>query len=107
MTAGSPSRSRPGPPCPWGRPAVGDVLGRGSDLRTHRGELVCRLLPRIEYGELVLGLDQAARHREAHLPEANESDFHGVIPFTSSLRAKRSNPFFLCAARWIASLRSQ
>jgi hypothetical protein len=26
---------------------------------------------------------------------------------SSSLRAKRSNPFFLYAARWIASLRSQ
>jgi uncharacterized protein (DUF1330 family) len=24
-----------------------------------------------------------------------------------SLRAQRSNPFFLCSARWIASLRSQ
>jgi hypothetical protein len=27
----------------------------------------------------VPGLDQAARHREAHLAEANESDFHDVI----------------------------
>jgi hypothetical protein len=30
----------------------------------------------------------------------------GATPSTS-LRAKRSNPFFLYAARWIASLRSQ
>ncbi len=27
--------------------------------------------------------------------------------YRSSLRAQRSNPFFLCVARWIASLRSQ
>jgi hypothetical protein len=26
------------------------------------------------------GLDQPARHREAHLPEADESDIHDVIP---------------------------
>jgi hypothetical protein len=51
------------------------------------------------------GLDQPARHREAHFSEADESDFHGDV---SSVRhCERSNPFFLAAARWIASLRSQ
>jgi hypothetical protein len=30
-----------------------------------------------------------------------------LCSFGLSLRAKRSNPFFLYAARWIASLRSQ
>ena len=29
------------------------------------------------------------------------------VQLTPSLRAQRSNPFFLCSARWIASLRSQ
>jgi len=35
--------------------------------------------------------------------------FASALPIAtqSSLRAKRSNPFFLYAARWIASLRSQ
>jgi len=35
---------------------------------------------------------------------SNSHDGSGVKP---SLRAQRSNPFFLYAARWIASLRSQ
>jgi hypothetical protein len=26
------------------------------------------------------GLDQAARHRKTHFAEADESDFHGVVP---------------------------
>jgi hypothetical protein len=42
-------------------------------------------------------------------------DEHGCVPdsnfkqptFNPSLRAQRSNPFFLFAAKWIASLRSQ
>jgi len=29
------------------------------------------------------------------------------VAICTSLRAQRSNPVFLCAARWIASLRSQ
>jgi hypothetical protein len=33
--------------------------------------------------------------------------FNNLFCAGSSLRAKRSNPFFLSAARWIASLRSQ
>jgi hypothetical protein len=41
--------------------------------------LVDGFLPRIEHGELVLCLDQASRHREAHLPEADESDFHDGV----------------------------
>jgi hypothetical protein len=28
---------------------------------------------------LMAGLDQAARHREAHFSEADESDFHGDV----------------------------
>jgi hypothetical protein len=53
------------------------------------------------------GLNQPPRHRKAHVAEADESDFHDDVFLVSSLRAQRSNPFFLAAARWIASLRSQ
>ena len=67
-------------------------LGDDAALRAHRDELVDGFLPRVEYGELVPGLDQAARHREAHLPEADESDFHGVISlyFVIASEAKQS-----------------
>ncbi|MFZ0765757.1 MAG: hypothetical protein WAN01_17855 [Bradyrhizobium sp.] len=41
--------------------------------------MVDGLFALIENEKLVLGLDQAARHREAHFAKADESDFHVVI----------------------------
>ena len=45
---------------------------------------------RVEDGELVSGLDQPARHRKAHLSKADESDFHGRIPYALSSSANSS-----------------
>src|SRR5882757_4485110 len=52
------------------------------------------------------GLDQAAGHRKTHFSEADESDFHDGSS-NSSLREaqRRSNPFFLVAAKQDGLLR--
>ena len=89
-----------------GLAAVGDVLRRRCRRSAERDELVDGLLPRVEHGELMSGLDQPARHREAHFSEADESDFHGAVSFfVIASEAKQS--IFRFVALWIASLRSQ
>ena len=78
-------------------------------LRAHRDELVDDFLPRVEHGELVLCLDQATRHREAHIAEADESDFHFVFSFAFVIArsAATKQSISQLVALWIASLRSQ
>src|ERR1700730_9999966 len=52
-------------------------------------------------------LVEQGKQRFAHTPVSQFSNSQDVSVVKPSLRAKRSNPFFLCVARWIASLRSQ
>ena len=55
---------------------VGDVLDRRGRSRAERNQPVHRAFCGVVDDEFVAGLDQAAGHWEAHLPEADESDFH-------------------------------
>ena len=56
--------------------SFGDERGLGAE----RHQLVDRLLALVEHGELMPGLDQAARHGKAHLTQADKSDFHVMCP---------------------------
>jgi hypothetical protein len=54
----------------------------------------------------VFCLDQATRHREAHVSEADESDFHDDVPFDFVIasEAKQSIVSLCGEVDWFASL---
>src|SRR5882672_8112129 len=85
------------------RPAAAAHLHR--DRRTQSRSRAGARRPRLRAGTrrgVSSGAGAAAADR-SRIPEEDTV----ALTLTASLRAKRSNPFFLFAARWIASLRSQ
>ncbi len=101
------------------------ILGPLADVRARRPVAVELRLPvapgarifggihpaaLIEAEDMHLGIGEAPGHRGAGGAGADDQDVNGIVLHSyslicplSSLRAKRSNPFFPHATRWIAS----